>query len=108
MTDTIKYKDLVGRDPLERAAFLQAAIDGIARFEQRGTRPVTAQRGFAETYLAIARGDVSQHQNMFAYKPDVPKPRARLLDPDFVYTSGADVQATWRRHGWVPIAERVK
>lgn len=22
--------------------------------------------------------------------------------PDFKWTSGADVQATWRRHGWVP------
>jgi hypothetical protein len=25
--------------------------------------------------------------------------------PDFVWTTGADVQATWRRFGWQPIAE---
>lgn len=22
--------------------------------------------------------------------------------PEFKWTSGADVQATWRKHGWVP------
>lgn len=25
--------------------------------------------------------------------------------PDYVWTTGADVQATWRRYGWTPIAE---
>jgi hypothetical protein len=25
--------------------------------------------------------------------------------PDYVWTTGADVQATWRRYGWQPIAE---
>ena len=25
--------------------------------------------------------------------------------PDYKWTSGADVQATWRRHGWVPPSE---
>lgn len=25
--------------------------------------------------------------------------------PDYVWTTGADVQATWRRFGWLPIAE---
>lgn len=24
---------------------------------------------------------------------------------DFKWTSGADVQATWRKHGWVPPSE---
>lgn len=26
-------------------------------------------------------------------------------DPRFVWTTGADVQATWRRFGWVPPSE---
>lgn len=26
-------------------------------------------------------------------------------DPRFVWTPGADVQATWRRFGWVPPSE---
>ena len=26
--------------------------------------------------------------------------------PDFVWTSGADVQKTWRRYGWVPPSEQ--
>lgn len=26
-------------------------------------------------------------------------------DPRFVWTAGADVQATWRRFGWVPPSE---
>jgi hypothetical protein len=25
--------------------------------------------------------------------------------PDYVWTSGADVQATWRRFGWIPLEE---
>lgn len=25
--------------------------------------------------------------------------------PDFKWTSGADVQATWRRYGWTPPSE---
>jgi hypothetical protein len=25
--------------------------------------------------------------------------------PDYVWTNGADVQATWRRFGWVPLEE---
>lgn len=25
--------------------------------------------------------------------------------PDFKWTSGADVQATWRKYGWVPPSE---
>jgi hypothetical protein len=25
--------------------------------------------------------------------------------PDFKWTSGADVQATWRKHGWTPPSE---
>ena len=38
-----------------------------------------------------------------------PSPRPSLLDPSFVYTSvytsGADVQATWRKFGWKPTHE---
>lgn len=25
--------------------------------------------------------------------------------PDYVWTTGADVQATWRRYGWLPMDE---
>lgn len=25
--------------------------------------------------------------------------------PDYRWTSGADVQATWRRYGWIPLEE---
>ena len=34
--------------------------------------------------------------------------RARILDPDFEYVPAAatDVQRTWRRFGWVPMAEQ--
>jgi hypothetical protein len=28
-----------------------------------------------------------------------------VLNPLFVWTRGADVQATWRKHGWVPPSE---
>lgn len=28
-----------------------------------------------------------------------------LLDPDFRWTRGADVQKTWRKYGWVPPSE---
>jgi hypothetical protein len=27
--------------------------------------------------------------------------------PDFKWTSGADVQATWRKHGWTPPSESI-
>jgi len=30
------------------------------------------------------------------------EPTLRTTDPRFVPTRGADVQATWRRFGWVP------
>ena len=39
------------------------------------------------------------------------KPRARILDKDFVYVPSAqtDVQATWRRvAGWKPLEEQTK
>lgn len=26
--------------------------------------------------------------------------------PDFIWTAGADVQATWRKYGWVPPSEQ--
>lgn len=45
-------------------------------------------------------------------KPRTQKPPVRpsLLDPSFKYTpaSQTDVQATWRRFGWKPLAERVQ
>lgn len=34
-----------------------------------------------------------------------PFPRPSLLDPSFVYTSGSDVQAVWRKFGWKPTHE---
>lgn len=27
--------------------------------------------------------------------------------PDFKWTSGADVQATWRKYGWTPPSEKI-
>lgn len=30
------------------------------------------------------------------------EPSIPATDPRFVWTNGADVQATWRRHGWTP------
>lgn len=33
------------------------------------------------------------------------EPRIPVLNPLFVWTRGADVQATWRKHGWVPPSE---
>lgn len=27
--------------------------------------------------------------------------------PEFKWTSGADVQATWRKHGWVPPSDHI-
>ena len=40
----------------------------------------------------------------------VEKSRARILDPDFIYTPAAstDVQKTWRKFGWVPLSEQTK
>lgn len=41
-----------------------------------------------------------------------PIPNAKRTDPlipvghpDYVWTTGADVQATWRRYGWLPLEE---
>lgn len=33
------------------------------------------------------------------------EPSIPASDPRFVWTTGADVQAVWRRHGWVPPSE---
>lgn len=45
-------------------------------------------------------------------QPRTQKPPVRpsLLDPSFKYTIAAqtDVQATWRKFGWKPLAERVQ
>ena len=36
------------------------------------------------------------------------KQRAKILDPDWVYTSAVntDVTKTWRKFGWIPMAEQ--
>ena len=33
------------------------------------------------------------------------EPTYHVTHPNFVYQRGADVQATWRRFGWVPPSE---
>jgi hypothetical protein len=35
-------------------------------------------------------------------KPTKTMPWIPVGHPDFKWTSGADVQATWRRYGWTP------
>jgi hypothetical protein len=35
-------------------------------------------------------------------KPKKTMPWIPVGHPDFKWTSGADVQATWRRYGWTP------
>jgi hypothetical protein len=37
--------------------------------------------------------------------PKRTEPLIPVGHPDFVWTTGADVQATWRRYGWLPIEE---
>lgn len=34
------------------------------------------------------------------------EPTVPVTSPDFKHTRGADVQATWRRYGWVPPTEQ--
>lgn len=34
-------------------------------------------------------------------------PHVPVGHPDYKWTSGADVQATWRRYGWVPPSEKM-
>ena len=34
------------------------------------------------------------------------EPTIPASDPRFTWTSGADVQATWRRYGWTPPSEK--
>ncbi len=34
-----------------------------------------------------------------------PEKYPSLLNPHFVYTKGSNVQAIWRKHGWVPPTE---
>ena len=31
--------------------------------------------------------------------------RQGLLNPNFVYKKGSDVQLLWKRHGWIPPTE---
>lgn len=35
----------------------------------------------------------------------VTRPLIPVGHPDYKWTSGADVQATWRKHGWTPPSE---
>lgn len=37
--------------------------------------------------------------------PRIVFPTIPASDPRFVWTTGADVQATWRRFGWTPPSE---
>ncbi len=37
--------------------------------------------------------------------PRIVFPTIPADDPRYVWTNGADVQATWRRFGWVPPSE---
>lgn len=55
-------------------------------------------------------------QRKFTYPttplPPVPfskrtEPTIPANDPRYVWTNGADVQATWKRFGWTPIGEKV-
>lgn len=34
-------------------------------------------------------------------------PRVPVGHPDYKWTSGADVQATWRKYGWTPPSEKM-
>lgn len=34
--------------------------------------------------------------------PKITRPTIPVGHPDYKWTSGADVQATWRRFGWTP------
>lgn len=36
-------------------------------------------------------------------QPVLEKPS--LMNPRFIYTKGSNVQATWRKYGWVPPTE---
>ena len=38
-------------------------------------------------------------------KPKSKSPMALDKDSKFVYQSGADVQKTWRKYGWIPPSE---
>lgn len=33
------------------------------------------------------------------------EPLVGVDHPNYVWTTGADVQATWRRYGWIPLEE---
>ena len=34
------------------------------------------------------------------------EPSIPANDPRYVWTTGADVQATWKRFGWTPLSEK--
>jgi hypothetical protein len=34
------------------------------------------------------------------------EPTIPANDPRYVWTTGADVQATWKRFGWTPLSEK--
>ena len=39
--------------------------------------------------------------------PKLTIPHIPVGHPDYKWTSGADVQATWRKYGWTPPSEKM-
>jgi hypothetical protein len=55
----------------------------------------------------------TQHKIVHSTAPLTPVPFSKRTepsipadDPRYVWTTGADVQATWKRFGWTPIGEK--
>jgi hypothetical protein len=55
----------------------------------------------------------AQPKYSYPTTPLTPVPYAKRIeptipanDPRYVWTTGADVQATWKRFGWTPLSER--
>lgn len=44
-------------------------------------------------------------RSVMVAKPKKPAPLATDTNSTFVYQSGADVQKTWRKYGWIPPTE---
>jgi hypothetical protein len=38
---------------------------------------------------------------------ELTRPYVPVGHPDYKWTSGADVQATWRKYGWTPPSEKM-
>ncbi len=98
----------------------------FGKTEGRGTKLIDIDRkAYVDAQLAMLNNQsplYAQHMNQATWLTSsaqtastvweftVTKPRARILDPDFIYTPAAstDVTNTWRKHGWVPLAEVAK